>query len=248
MDKQPAPTKPQTHKVNPYHWYNHTEWAAEAWTGNNTPYQKARTQIDYALSESPQSGKILLAKYTAAAKANPASPLALFRWAYASLKLDPQPHYLGEDGLDAVRDAFAKPPSPHTYDYTRLRFLLFEHSMPIPELIPLGRRLLKQQPIDYPVHYYYIASLRVGPTIKDSQLALLEVDKLLQQQPNTISLYALKGSIYLGRWAGEKSNHLPKKADGESCIAAYQEYLDRSPTNDPFRKSAQDVIDWVRTR
>ena len=234
--------------VPPYHWFNHTEWGSELWTGNYKPYQVTRSQIEIALVARPEYSKILLAKYATVAEAHPASSLAQFRWAYISLRLAPTPRFQGEDGLDAVRDGFAHPPSPHTYDYTRLRFLLHEHALADNKLIGLGARLLKHQPNDFPVQYYYLESLRNSSSPMDRQTALVEVNHLIQQQPTKASLYALKGSLYLAKWAGDKTTHQPRQVDGDFCIAAYQQYLDRAPANDTFRKSAEDVIHWVQTR
>ena len=77
---------------------------------------------------------------------------------------------------------------------------------------------------------------------------MIQVNLLIKQKPNIASLYAMRGFIYLGKWANEKVQHLPKQADGDLCIASYQQYLNLAPANDPFRKSAEDVIQWIKTR
>jgi hypothetical protein len=238
QQKKPAPI---------YHWYNHTEWAAETWTGNDAPYQLMRTQINAALAQSPQSGQVLLAKYAADHKAHPASPTALFRWAFTSLKLASQSLVLGEDGLDKVRDAFAQVPSPHTYNYSRLRFLLYERPLADRRLTTLGARLLKHTAHDFPVQYYYIASLSFGSTT-DMQTALAELQHLIRQQPSQYSLYALEGSIYMGNWAMDRTANRPRQSDANLCVTAFQAYLDHAPANDPLRKNIENNINLLQTR
>lgn len=247
--KLPAASSAQAKKNKPpYHWSNHFEWTSEEWRGNNKPYQTARDQINQALASQPTSGKALLAKYQSVAKAHPGNPLALFRWAYLSLRLAPTPQSVGEDGLDLIRDAFARPSSPHTYDYTRLRYLLYQHSSPDQRLISLGARLLKHNPDDLSVRYAYLSSLRNSSKLSDRQTALAEIQKIIQQHPKEATPYALLGSIYLMNWVDDKLAGRPKKANADLCIAAYQQYLNHAPASDPFRKNAQDEIAWVQSR
>ncbi len=250
LHKVPPVVGQKPNKVQPpvYLWSDHTKWTTEAWTSNDKPYQIIRSQIDNALAKSPQMDRVLLAKYAADHKAHPASPTALFRWAFTSLKLAPQSLVLGDDGLDGVRDAFAKTPFPRTYNYARLGYLLYQHAFALPNFTKIGERLLKQQPVDFPVQYYYINSLTASSNLSDIQAALAETQKLIRQQPNKISLYALEGSVYHRLWGYDVIMKLPKKANADLCIAAYQEYLNRSPANDPFRKNAEDMIDLVKTR
>ncbi len=248
LPKLPSGNQSKRPKPPAYYWYEHMEWTNEVWTGNDKPYQIIRNQINAVFARSPQSGQALLAKYAADHKAHPASPTILFRWAFTSLKLAPPYSALGNDGLDAVRDAFAKPPSPHAYNYTRLRYLLYQYARPDPNFLKIGARLLKYQPVDFPVQFYYAATLIYSSNLTGVQEGITEVQKLIQQQPKRISLYALEGTGYHRVWWYNKNKNLPVKAAGDSCIAAYQEYLSRAPANDPFRKSAEDMIDLIKTR
>ena len=248
--KPPAVVSQKPNKIKPpvYIWADHTRWINEAWTGDDKPYQAMRNQIDAVLAKSPHLGPALLAKYFADHKAHPASPTALFRWAFTSLKLAPESVVLGDDGLDSVRDAYSKLPSPRTYNYVRLGYLLYQHAFPISGFIKIGERLLKQQPNDFPVQYYYIISLMGSSYLSDINKALLKTQQLIRQQPDKASLYALEGAVYHRLWGCDVILDRPKKTNADLCIAAYQKYLDRAPASDPFRKNAEDMIDLVKTR
>ena len=100
---------------------NALPWQHETWSGDNTPYQKARQEIDsaVAIGKSPMH---LARQYEAQADKNRIGPLDQFRWGYAlwrtitptSTSAEKQTNKLG------IFFALSKIASPNTYDYARL--------------------------------------------------------------------------------------------------------------------------------
>jgi len=101
---------------------NALPWQHETWSGDNTPYQKARQEIDsaVAIGKSPMH---LARQYEAQADKNRKGPLDQFRWGYAlwrtitptSTSAEKQTNKLG------IFFALSKIASPNTYDYARLQ-------------------------------------------------------------------------------------------------------------------------------
>lgn len=129
------------------------KWAAEAWTGDDAPYRAARAAIDQA-ANSKDTLAAAFAHNKAAALKDPNNPLAVFRWGYAAyLFTKKQTRLEGFKTLEGLHDAFEDAPSPHAYDYDRLRFLVEEWYTSNREATALGQRLLTVNKDDYDVEY-----------------------------------------------------------------------------------------------
>jgi hypothetical protein len=196
-----------------------TYWTAEPWTGNDTLYEKARQEIE----TSGVSPGILEAKYGAAAESQPKSTIAQFRWGYALRKnlADSLPTGKGGEDASAVFYSLTQAGDPHTYNFTRLRYLVSIRSK---VLIQLGERLLKQDSNDNPVKLHLIEdyAFNVGETgnPQSKARALDLCHQLLQANANRSSYYAVLGMVYEMSYT-----HKHNPADGMAAIAADQKYI-----------------------
>ena len=68
--------------------------------------------------------------------------------------------------------AFQTVPSPRTYEYDRVRYLISSQYGRHPELMRVARRLIQNDPNDYEVEYALLASLRPGHSTQEKLTAL----------------------------------------------------------------------------
>lgn len=214
-------------------------WANMKWTGDNRQYHNIRIQVDQLAAQGKLTPELLRANYRSFQQ-TPHDPLVLFRWAYAdnlAIRLSPNlpQHFSPGDG------AFAACPDPRTYDYDRMRLLL---NWPGNELLllPLAKRLLANDPKDYPLQYN-LATMSSGTDTPIKQaVAVKRAERLLAQYPNKPEIYGLLGGIYCDHWVFQKH-----AADGRKAIFYYQKYLQIAKPDDPWRKQANFWINRIET-
>jgi hypothetical protein len=231
-------TPPQTysyHKIvlEPESW----NWTKETWDKNNGPYHKVRVIVDSAVA-SPKSLSALLSQYKAEAQKKSGDPIAVYRWGYAAYKTTTkQDSISAHKTLEGLQQTFQNTPSPHTYDYARLRFLVGEFYTAHRQTAAVGERLLASDKKDYIVAYR-LASIYLDAYYPARvQEALSICNAMKQQYPARASIYALAGEAYLITW---HRNHAP--ADAQSVVENYQKYLNLAPPKDDFRKRAQQIV------
>ena len=191
-------------------------------------------EIDKSLQEKENVNR-LLNNYKGLAGDSPANPVAQFRWAYLGYKMALQP---GKDSkLDTIglsADALARPQSPHSYSYDRLRYLLM-HQMGDADyhLVTIGSRLLKRNPQNQAIMLYIIQDLndsrddvdRSATQIKlDRQKALMLVKQYVTRFPKSPGGYAVLGQVYSQMFLSTNNS-----ADKSRAILALKQYASMIP-------------------
>jgi hypothetical protein len=218
-----------------------SSWMTEKWIGDDKPFAAARENIDSDFSH----GRITvpyLSKLEAAWNQDERDPLKLFRWAYARYKAQSSHPALPPTPIPAEGD-FNEVPSPHTYEYTRVRFLseisLSRHR----ELMAVGKRMLAHNPNDFDVEYGLSYCFGESMSAEEKQAALAYADHLIQKYPNKPSVYTVKGGVYFSYWIDHRD-----KQDARDAIYWYQQYLRLAPANDEWRKQAESTVTLLQSR
>ena len=223
-------------------WYvTHPQgWTAEPWVGDDQPYQQLREGIDKAAAN-PQSLQVLITRYKAQAKEWPDDPKAVYAWAYAIWDTD-DPKASWNDiyhQLAPLRLPLANVSSPHTYNYSRLRFLIESWIRPDIRLKPLGERLAQRDPKDFSVVYHFIQVMQSSYTPQNENESLAYAHELVRWHPEMSSSYSALGGVHLTAFDHNKKHG---HADAVQAIAAYQQYLRLAPGDDPWRAQAETLI------
>lgn len=217
-------------------------WTKESWTGDERPYRTIRDNIDKSIRSGQENPDALLARHKASAQKQPSDPQALFRWGYAAYWASSKSHGYNEkrEKFDGVLEAFAKAPSPHSYEYARLRFLVEAATHPVFPLIPVGERLLERDPQDLSVKYQLRKLLSWSPSLENKRRALQYSLEMVRSHPKHPTYHAALGMVYLELWYTTRD---PIHAD--KAINAYKQYLRLAPPRDEFLEAAKRLIDTV---
>ncbi len=210
-------------------------WGTETWSDNNKSYIAARKVIDNDFSHDRVT-LTYLSDLEASWERNESDPLRVFRWAYAHHRargLHP-PLLLNIFFPDSF---FNQAPAPHSYQYTRVRFLSKMDFGRYRELMPVGQRLLKKDPNDFDVEYAYANCFGESLSPEQKIAALAYADQLIQKYPAKPSVYAVKGGVYLSYWIDHRN-----RQDAVKAIKWYQQYLKLAPANYEWRKHAESTI------
>lgn len=219
-------------------------WAALPWTGDDKPYQKIRGDIDKA----PIKGRnpsALISAYKDREEYDSQNSLAVFGWGMARWRAATWPGDYQEDdnNLIDLPDVLAEAPFPRTYNYARLRFLVQSQVRAMPQLRELGERLVKYDPSDVDAKYQLIRVLRQTQSFQTTPLpenveALKLAQELMTQSPKELryrQVFAnIQGDAYM------QSGF--KKEYGDRALAAYEDYLQMAPPDDPERDGIKRAI------
>ena len=211
------------------------------WKGENQSYAQARQTIDQEAANGQKPNAIMV-RYQAQANQKPTTPLALFRWAYASRKAALESNPFSTDIADKALDALDGKSGPHPYDYVRLQFLLASDVWPVSSLEPLGRRLLQYKTDDQAVLFQLVVDMKSSTSLQDRKEAVSLAQSLVRGNPNYPKNHALLAGAYDGLWQLAKQRSIADKA-----IAEYQRYLQLAPANDNFRRGAEQMV-WAIKR
>lgn len=211
-------------------------WVNEKWTGSDKPYIAIRSRIDKGIAGA-KGQKIKLAalvdKFKANALAKSSNPQAQFAWAYTAQEASKAGLFL--DPWSVPRDisyAMAVVPSPHSYQYARLRFLVAMWWQGFGQLKPVALRLVRRNPKDYAVKYQALSTLSALKPGEERKLALSYVQDLRHMRPNSAFSYAAIAHIYSQLFYADHDI-----AAGDKTIAAYRQWLQLRP---PAEVTAQD--------
>lgn len=216
-------------------------WTSENWTGNDAEYRIIRADIEAQQSQGTLDLPTL-EKYKTLWEQDRNSPTELFRWAYASFRATQQNSPVAQKQM-ILPDAFGEVPSPHAYEFSRLRFLVDAHYFPHSQLQDLGERLLRHTADDYDVSYYLISCYKPWESTVEKEKALKLAQNLVRKNPTRPGPYSALGSVYFGLWF---VNH--HQQDGDDAIKAYREYLRIAPVDDAWRKQVIKSIKYVEDR
>lgn len=218
-------------------------WTTEEWTGNNLPYRDSRVLIDRIGNNAPRLQK-LLEEYEAAAAKKPFDPLAQYRWGYSVYQAATGKVLRSSEtraNIEIVAAALEKAPSPHVYEYARLRFLIEMWQYPKFEHLTIGKRLVKRDATDRSVKYFLTRILAWSRLPGDKQQALVYARELLTVNPQKASYHSLLGGVYLNLWHESR-----KREYAEKAIASYNKYLELAPLNDGWRVQAKQLIQMAK--
>lgn len=232
-----AQSQPGTSRVSRPDQY---AWTREPWDSKD-PFARIRLDVDTALARQTKPGQ-LVSQHQVALKKRPESPQALFQLAYSSYQQSLQTRKVDTRRVSELNRKFAQLPSPHSYQYARMRFITEAIAFPTSKLKSVGLRLLHRNPKDVDVNFHIINMLDLSKP-QEKATAFVCARRLVQINPQRPSSHSSLGWVYCRSWMLTKS---PQDAD--KAIAAYTKYLQLAPKNDPFRPRAQQIIAMIRKR
>ncbi len=214
------------------------DWTTETWNGDDKPYQQARLAIDQVVSTHQDSNKLLV-QYKVQAQRQPDNPLALFRWAYTAYQVMLTLHSTVAEHkvLDGVQECFYHTPSPHTYNYARMQFLVYEFYTSHRQAVPVAKRLLAMNSDDYHVEYDLGVIYLNDYVSPDFNEALGICNHLKRRYPTKPSIYALTGETYALWWYKDKN-----PAYVRTALENYNKYLQIAPPEEKYRKQVKWII------
>ena len=194
----------------------------DKWDGNDKPYTEIRKSID-AIYDHGQFRRSVIDSYQRESRKHPGDPVAQYRWSYAFYQAKSAGFSLGSPLQDSdayleIAWAMVQPPSPHSYEYTRLLFINYAQRS-LYKLGPLGYRLLQHTPEDYDIEFYFYKGLASAHTPAERAEALANAQKLIREYPNRGGPYAVLAEVYSSRWENGEAEA------GPPAIANYQKYL-----------------------
>lgn len=204
------------------------DWATEQWTGNEKPFIKMKREIDEAVSKKGLT-RTTLEQYRKEAQEKPRDPAAQFRWGYALLQAPKAGMDFGSRYWRAytpVISALAKAPSPRSYEYAKLRFLLMTLEYQHAPLKNIGERLLRRDPQDVMVKSYLVRYLASSDSPPERKRALTYAQGIVKTNPKWLGGYSALGFVYMQNLFlyGDLSS-------ADKAVNAYQQYLKLIPAS-----------------
>lgn len=190
--------EPTSNTPEPHPMASPWQWTEEKWSGDEEAYQKLRTTVD----DNKAVGKLTLEtieRYKILHEKKPSDTLALFQWSYASFQATQSNPPISQKQLPAPH-IFEEAPSPHTYEYDRLRFLVWAHYTPDARLQTVGERLLRHTSNDYDVEYYLTQCYNPGHSVLEKQKAVSLAQRLVRVAPGRPGSYSALGGVYFNSW------------------------------------------------
>ena len=235
----PSLAEPSNH-LRPQDSASRWQWMEEKWNGDEAAYQKLRAVIE----KNKREGKLtsdVIERYRLLHEKKQTDPSALYQWSYASFEATQTNPPIFQAQLVSPT-TFEEAPSPHTYEYDRLRFLVWAHYSPHARFQSIGERLLRHTPNDNDVRYYLIQCYEPEHSEQEKQKALTLAQNLIHSAPYRPGAYSALAGIYFRLWM---VNHQTK--DGNKAVSAYQEYLYIAPKNYAWRRQAASIIGYIRS-
>lgn len=221
------------------------DWMIEMWTGNDAPYRQARNAIDKRVSRGEDVAVIAynLRKLTG----HSADTKAQFNWAYAAYKTvkrgkDTYPERTLQDIVTALERADETNP-PHSYEYSRLRFLARVNQGSGFKLKTVGARLLERNPKDYEVMFCQVEILDPSLHKDDEALRIGYANVLIKVQPYNPKVYKLAGNVYDEMCTVRELHVRPEEpALYNKALFYWNKALRMTPLSDPGRKRIEAKI------
>lgn len=216
------------------------QWLVEPWSGNDRCFlQQTRTIGNLAGSLDRLTAAVSQRRQSFTKRRD---ALSLYGWGYAAYTAAKQARRADREQFSEIVRAMEQVPSPKSYSFTRLRFLISASLMPLPYLRGVGERLLTRKANDTDVKYCLINVYYLGNS-GEREKALRYVADLIAVAPQRPSFRACAGSTYFRLWLLSK-----KHSDAEQALAHYHKYLELAPHDDPFRPRAEEVIRILERR
>jgi hypothetical protein len=224
-------------------WATERGWKTATWNTNDKSYQQMRTTIDNAIS-SGRKPQDLVGLYAQKARQMPNDAKAQFCWAYAAYMEARQTDYNhGENIIGEPRSALILAPFPHNIEYARLIFLTIGYlGMPYgSQLETVSKRMVLNFPTDGDVKYTAANNLIYSDNLAYRHLGLIYIKELIKSEPHKASPHALLGAFHYAHWQMNKN-----RDDASEATANYQQYLQLTTLDDPFRQRAQQIIAEIK--
>jgi hypothetical protein len=216
-----------------------SDWRNDQWTGDDRPFHLARRSID-RLFNVGMAPSAIVAKYQDISEAHPTNALDAFQYAYAAIKQQwGAPHPSLQNDSDAITAMLNADP-PHTFDFTRLLFLLMADSR---NSIQVGKRLYDADPNDTQVAMMYALALSDSKSKDDARLSDQIADSILVNQPVDAIMYYHAMWIY-----GDIGETMIDPSSYVKSIAAGQKFLSLTPSYDCFRPATMHCIAVLQLR
>lgn len=158
------------------------DWLTADLQLDNRPYAATRAAIDKRIRQGEKPANLERLFRLQGKEAY--DPQKIFRWSYAAYRA--QKLETDQNFLLGIRDAMNRNLKPGAYDWVRLRFLaasLQGFLRPTPQLILVGRRLLKVRYDDEEVMYQWIHNLSLSQSIDERKLGLALARDEAQKHP-----------------------------------------------------------------
>lgn len=221
------------------------DWLHQPWTGDDTPYAAARARIEREMGTTMPSA--LVAHYAGSAQAQPSDPLAQFAWVYAlhkAVNVAGFPANDFEKTRFAAEVALAEAPSPHTYNYARLHYLIILQGGGGDHFLKnMAYRLLKKDSNDFPV----LAGLIAIDSQNRDKAAQKEGYSLIQKLTNK---YPDRPQVYdmLGGWYYSQYLMYHRSTDYAQSMANYKRALAMYPATAARKAALPQVMAFLTTR
>ena len=216
-------------------------WTEEQFKGNNKLFREIRLAIR-RINKTPGALKKRVPAFRQQAQSKPYDAVAQFRWVCA----DWVEHNYRNSPLIEWRNALARPLSPQSYDYARLRFLITAENARTmgkyasdERLKHVGERLMKIDPKDELVFYLLRQIKKTSRSLKDKWDNVRYAQNLVKAKPKDANAQAILGGAYLDLWMMTK-----QRSYGNMAIAQYNKYLMLAPKSASFREDAQF---WIKS-
>lgn len=219
---------------------NEWAWLTSKWYADDTPYIEITKEIDSKVKANKLSSEDLQKYISAYSHEN--SPINAYRWLYArhQAKTKNINIKLGDYNVYYV---FEKTVDPHSYLYTRLRFLIEksdddDHNA---LYLSLGKKLLEKRSDDIEVECKLVFDFHpwVSSTMKTE--ALKYANDLLKKYPSDINMYKPIASVYYLCWCVTFDIK-----DGNQATMWYKKFVDKAPTNDKNILIAKSIINRIK--
>jgi hypothetical protein len=222
-------------------------WAQEQWTGGDTPYAAARSRIESVVAAG-QAPEALAAQYAVQAKNEPNNAVAQFSWAYAVRLADKDSpaSKAASDRIFATCVEIAETPSPHSYNYDRLRYLLWlqwGNGAASHFLKDMAYRLLAKDPKDFPVLIGLASIYTQNKDKAAQQKGYALIQKMIHDYPSKPEAYDMLGGWYYTQYMfyhNPKNYHL--------AMSNHQKSLGMYPPASPRRAGLPEVMDFLTQR
>lgn len=228
---------PQVASAAPSKWDHILDWQRDTWDAHNdAPFRAIEGQIREELAHAPDPDNVIL-KYRALASKTPNDPVAQFRWGFSSFAASTRATdiYLLMNRMDGAYEAMALAKPPHSYEYTRVVFLVSPVGKPGR---PAGLRLLARNPSDDDVKTLLLLdSCSYLPNDALMKELLTWAAQLVKNHPQYPYYRVLTGRIYSTMWWVTKKVKYAKLA-----LAGYQDYLAHAPVTDGYQEQAHIVV------
>lgn len=221
------------------------KWVYETWNPqNDKDFAHIRKRMEKEVASTwghklPQ----LVQKYKKQAQSNPKNAEAQYAWTYATTKsrgagyVQPENQFIVAGNLSYALHNAAW---PHSYEYSRLRFIITAWWKDFPQLKPLGARLLLRNPNDYAVKRSQVYLLAQG-TAAEQTLAITYAKQLTKLRPRDNQSWGALSFAYWRRADSKKS--FP---DADAAYQAGLKSLSLTPKDPVSYARAKDFVATVK--